>query len=265
MKSIPFALLVPALLALGAALHAGSSGTDSTIHLQSDGSRIIVERFAGVIEVPDPPEPVVRSEEPPQTSEEIAAAAAQWQAWRETNPFIHAGASVYRLPDGRRLTHVSHWSVNNRPAVSFWSTADFALLAHPGEIVIGDGESERYGLLLMHSIREVESAEEIAAFHNLETEAFPEGPAGWQLDASSALSDAATLAAIEAVHQHYAANLASLKAAYHQIEAERAARRADLEANPPQPRDIHLRVGRLSREQAADWHHHSARRKGGAE
>ncbi len=149
--------------------------------------------------------------------------------------------------------------------ISFWSTADFALLAHPGEIVIGDGESERYGLLLMHSIREVESAEEIAAFHNLETEAFPEGPAGWHLDDNSVPPDAATLAAIEAVHQHYAANLASLKAAYHQIEAERAARRADLEANPPQPRDIHLRVGRLSREQAADWHHLSARRKRGAE
>ena len=118
----------------------------------------------------------------------------------------------------------------------------------------------------MHSIREVESAEEIAAFHNLETtEAFLEESAGWQLNANSALPDAATLAAIEAVHQHYSANLPSLEAAYKQVEAERAARRADLEANPPQPRDIHLRVGRLSREQAADWHHHSARRKGGAE
>ena len=149
--------------------------------------------------------------------------------------------------------------------ISFWSTADFALLAHPGEIIVGDGKNFRYGLLLMHSIREVESADEIAAFHNLKTTAaFPEGPAGWQLDANSALPDAVTLAAIESVHQHYAANLASLKAAYKQVEAERAARRADLEANPPQPRDIHLRVGRLSREQAADWHHHAARRKGGA-
>ena len=46
------------------------------------------------------------------------------------------------------------------------------------------------------------------------------------------------------IHAHYRANLIELQADY-----------AALEANPPQPRDIHLRVSCLSPEQAADGLH----------
>jgi len=248
-------------LASAVAIQARPSATDTTIHPQPDGSRIIVEQIPGVIEIPDPPEPVVRPAEPPQPPEEIARVAEEWRAWREANPFIHAGASVYRLPDGRRITHVSHWSVNNRPPVSFWSAADFSLLAHPGEIITPQGS--HYGLLMMHSARDVDNEQEIPAVRRMES--FPQGPAGWQMDEGSGPADAATLAAIQAVHAHYEANYASLKAAYEKLDTERAARRAELEANPPQPRDIHLRVGRLSRQQAADWHRHATQRNGGAE
>jgi len=263
MKSILFPPLAAGaiLFASAIAIPAHANPANTTIHPQPDGSRIIVERIAGIIEIPDPPEPVVRPAEPPQPPEHIVRAAEQWQAWREANPFIQAAATVYRLTDGRRITHVSHWSVNNRPPVSFWSAADFSLLAHSGEMITPQGV--HYGLLLMHSARDVENEQAIPAARRIES--FPQGPAGWQMDENSGPADAATLAAIQAVHDFYESNQASLKAAYEKLEAERAARRAELEANPPQPRDIHLRVGRLSREQAADWHRHASQKSGGTE
>jgi hypothetical protein len=94
---------------------------------------------------------------------------------------------------------------------------------------------------------------------------FPDGPATWIPDQREKAQqpDAATARAINHIHEHHNAHLAELKAEYAKLEAERAALRAELEANPPQPRDIHLRVSRLSPEQAEAWHNHALESKGG--
>ena len=126
-------------------------------------------------------------------------------------------------------------------------------------------------MLLFHSIDDVAQWQDFASRRgaNYKPPAIPEfpvGPATWIPENESTSKnqmDAATLASIEAIHAHYRENLIELQADYAALEAERAARRAELEANPPQPRDIHLRVSRLTPEQAAAWHQHALEAKGG--
>ena len=163
MKSIPLTALSAALPWLSAS--AGPPITlDTRIHHLED-RRVIIEHIPA-IQLPDPPEPVAKPEPESKTSEQLALLASKWQADRDSNPTIHAGATVYRLPDGTTVTHVNR-------------------------------------------------------------------------------------------------HLTELQQAYANLEATRAARRAELEADPPQPRDIHLRVSRLTKAQAAAWHQHATERKGG--
>jgi len=233
------------------------------IHELSD-RRVIIERAPGII-LPDPPEPVVRPAPNPETAERLAELAAEWKAQRISHPTIHAGASVYRMPDGRTYTHVTNWSVNNSPPVSFWSSADFSILAHPGGFThpTPDGDVN-YNMLLFWSLHDVARWQAFTEKRDLEYEMpkipkFPQGPATWILDESGYRQkpDAATTQAINHLHEHHNRNLAELKAAFAKLEADQAARRAELDANPPQPRDIHLRVSRLSQDQAIAWHQHA--------
>jgi len=230
--------------------------------------RVIIERAPGII-LPDPPEPVVRPAPEPETLERLAELAAEWKAQRISHPTIHAGASVYRMPDGRTYTHVTNWSINNSPPVSFWSSADFSILAHPGGFThpTPDGDVN-YTMLLFWSLHDVARWQAFMAKRDQEYELpkipeFLQGPATWILDENEKAQqpDAATIQAINHLHEHHNRNLAELKEAYAKLEAEQAARRAELEANPPQPRDIHLRVSRLSQDQAIAWHKHATGRE----
>ena len=230
--------------------------------------RVIIERAPGII-LPDPPEPVVRPAPEPETLERLAEWAAEWRAQRVLHPTIHAGASVYRMPDGRTYTHVTNWSVNNSPPVSFWTSADFSILAHPGGFTHATPDGDRnYTMLLFWSLHDIARWQAFMAKRELEYEVpkipdFPKGPATWILDESEKAQtpDAITLQAITHLHEHHNRNLAELKEAYAKLEAEHAARRAELEANPPIPRDIRLRVSRLSQYQAIAWHKHATGRE----
>lgn len=232
--------------------------------------RVIIERAPGII-LPDPPEPIVRPAPEPETAERLAEMAAEWQIHRLHHPTIHAGATVYRLPDGKTVTHVTNWSVNNGPAVSFWSSADFSLLAHPGGFTHPSLDGDvNYNMLLFWSLHDVAMWEEFMAKRDREYEhrnipEFAEGAATWILDddGKTQKPDDVTERAIAHIHEHHNANLVKLKQAYSKLEAERAAHRAELEANPPQPRDIHLRVSRLIPAQATAWHQYALESKGG--
>ena len=242
---------------------------ETIIHEISD-RRVIVERASGII-LPDPPEPVVRPDPEPETAERLAEMADEWRAHRIAHPTIHAGATVYRLPDGKTVTHVSNFSVNNGPMVSFWSSADFSILAHPGGFTQPTPEGDvNYSMLLFWTLHDVATWKAFMDRRGMDYEhpdvpEFPDGLATWIPDQREKAQqpDAATARAINHIHEHHNAHLAELKAEYAKLEAERAARRAELEANPPQPRDIHLRVSRLSPEQAEAWHKHALESKGG--
>lgn len=124
-------------------------------------------------------------------------------------------------------------------------------------------------MLLFNSQHDVAKWEDFAARHGREyvLPNFPEfttSPANWIIDETQSTQkpDASTERAITHLHEHYQNNLRELRRTYAILETERAARRAELEANPPQPRDIHLRVSRLDPAQAAAWHNHATGQKG---
>jgi hypothetical protein len=253
-----------------AALHAVPPTAHDTVIHQLPDHRVIIERAPGII-LPDPPVPVVSPEPEPVSTVRLAELAAQWREYRETHPFIHAGATIYRLPDGSVISHVNQWSVNNGSRFSFWSRADFSLLAHPGNFVTSDGIT--YQMLLFHTIYDVQQWEAIHSKRGIvfKIPDLPEPssiPNVWIPDPADDRNqklDQETLAAVEAIHAHYFANLKQLKSDYDRREAENAARRSELETNPPKPRDIHLRVSRLDPAQAAAWHQYATESKGGDE
>lgn len=250
--------LAYAILAVQPVIAAPPPARDTVIHQLPD-HRVIIERAPGII-LPDPPEPVAKPVPEPVSAERLAELAAQWREYRDTHPFIHAGATIYRLPDGSAISHVNQCSVNNGPSFSFWSRADFSLLAHPGKFVTPDGIT--YQMLLFPSIYDVRQWEEIHRKRGIAYKIpdLPEiiGNANrWMPDSTDDRNpkpDQEALAAIDAIHTHYFANFQELKTEHDRREAENAARRAEHEANPPQPRDIHLRVSRLNPAQAAAWH-----------
>lgn len=238
-----------------------------TIHQLAD-RRMIIEG-APAIELPAPPEPLARATPEPQSQARLAELAAKWRADREANPAIFAGATVYHLLDGTTVTHVTHWRVNNDPPVSFWSSIDLSLLAHPGVFASPD-QRTRYSMMLMWSAHDARRRADFMAsrdrlYQQPEVPLLPNDPPTWMLDGTpdQPLINATTHASIEHLHQYYHLHHSELLATYQAIQAKNAARRAELEANPPQPRDIHLRVSRLTPEQSAAWHHHHTQRQRG--
>jgi hypothetical protein len=268
MKSSSFAI-ASILLSWPAAFAAPPIARDTSIHHLSD-RRVIIERMPSIT-LADPPEPVARPEPRSETAERLAELAAEWRGHRISHPSIHGGAKVYLLRDGRIVTHVTQWRVNNGPLVSFWSSADFSLLAHPGTFSSSD-EEIHYRMMLMWTPYDVELWADFRAKRGLarvdpKIPEFPAGPATWLLESSGSPDpepiDEQTRAAIEDIHDHYNRHRTALQADKIALDAERAVRRAELEANPPQPRDIHLRVSRLTPVQAAAWYLHATEAKGG--
>lgn len=245
--------------------------TSDTRIYQLDDRRVIIERLANIT-LPDPPPPASPAEPWSETATRLEELAAEWRERQLAHPAIHAAATVYHLPDGRTVTRVNQWRVNNGPLVSFWTSADFSLLAHPGSFSTGDQETH-YRMMLFWTPYDVQRWADFRATRGLPHSVpsfpeFPHGPAVWKIDTVESLDpepiDEQTHAAIRDIHEHYNRNLAALQAAYLALETERATRRAELKANPPQPRDISLRVSRLTPEQAAAWHRHAAETKGGS-
>jgi hypothetical protein len=267
MKSLPCFPTASAVLMAQLSLAAPPEIRETLTH-ELPHRRAIIERAPGMI-LPDPPEPIVRPAPEPETLERLAKFAAQWRAQQISHPTIHAGASVYRMPDGRTYTHVTNWRVNHSPPVSFWTSADFSILAHSAGFTHSSPDGDvNYTMLLFWSLHDVSRWQAFMKKRDLEYK-LPKiphalkGPATWILDESKKAHkpDAITQQAIVHLHEYHDRNFAKLKEAYAKLEADNAARRAELEANPPLPRDIHLRVSRLSQEQAKAWHQHATGRQ----
>ena len=201
-------LATSAILAAQTLVAAPPDNRDTAIYQLPD-RRITIERAVGIT-LPDPPDPVVRPVSEPDSAERLAQMAVDWRAQRASHPFIHAGATVYRLPDGKTVTHVTNWSVNSGPAVSFWSSADFSLLAHPGGFTHPSPDGTvYYTMLLLWSLHDIAMWKDFMLkrgneYESLNIPEFPEGPATWILSKNekSQGPDAATERAIDHIHVH---------------------------------------------------------------
>ena len=217
----------------------------TAIHEQ--GGRTITIRQIKPIDLPPPPAPVeaIPSEVDPEFAQRLAE-------YRETHPksdLLFLSATVYRSKDSPPCTLVRYWPEGNGGAVTFWSSADFALIAG-GINSFMDSTGGSHHLMMAWSRVDIERMAEVRASRGLEYNApeipdLPEGKASFQV--VGAHPDAEKLAPVQALHDIYNSELARLRTAYAGRERARIEREEYLKANPPQPKDITLNFWRTEK------------------
>jgi len=214
---------------------------------QQQGGRTVTIRKIKPIDLPLPPPPA--EPVPSETDAAFAARIAEYGEIHPRNELLFMGATVYRSKDSPPRTLVRYWPQGNRGTVSFWSSADFALIAGGINSFVG-GAGETHSILMGWGNVDIERLSEIRAkagkdYVVPEIPALPAGPATYQIIGNP--PPAEDLIPIQSLHDLYNSNLAELTTAYQGREQARLNREAELKAHPPQPKDITLNYWRTEK------------------
>lgn len=153
--------------------------------------------------------------------------------------FLFVGATVFHSKDVAPRSLVSLWPQGHGGAVTFWSSADVALLSGFATYVGKDGIAR--SLLMAWGNADIDKLTQFALTHGSETQApdIPEFSAGnAAFEIISGNPDPETLASIQSLHDLYNTEYDRLLTAFQGRERARLAREAWLKAHPPQPKDI---------------------------
>ena len=204
---------------------------------QQGGRKITVQRI-NPIALPTP------AKQGPPITPSTPAIAEKIEEFVEENPdagFLFVGASVYRPKDGPARSFVNIWPQGAGEGISFWSTADFALLSGFGSFIDSDGASR--SIIMSWDNQEIDSIKDLSAPSETQ-EGLPILPALTDAKATLAITSGTpteeTLIAIHSLHDLYNNELPRLQAAYEGREKARLAQEAELIAHPPKPKDIVL-------------------------
>lgn len=217
----------------------------ATAHEQ--GGRTITIRQIKPIPLPPPPPPAE------ETSGEADAAFAQNLAeYREENPksgLLLLGATVFRSKDSPPRTLVRYWPEGGHKDITFWSSADFALIAG-GINTFVDSAGDSHHILMGWGNVDMDYMAEVNAAKGREYDApelpgFTENIAAFRT--TEELPAAEDLVAIQSLHDIYNKNLAQLKVAYEGRERARIKREEDLKLHPPTAKDITLNYWRTEK------------------
>jgi len=213
---------------------------------QQQGGRTITLNRIKPIALPPPP--------PPAPAVDIINPAFQERLaefWEDhpKSDLVMLGATVYRFKDSPARTLVNYWPEGSRKAITFWSSADFALISGIYSFVATDGEKR--SLFLMWSIQDIDRIADLFASHGREYHgpnipAFPEGPATFTIVGEQP-DDPSALVPIQSLHDLYNSEYARLKTAWDGRERARIEREAYLKAHPPQPKNITLNYWRVEK------------------
>jgi hypothetical protein len=225
--------------------------------IEQDGRTITIQEIKP-IDLPPPPEenpsPVA-----PIATPKFAQRLADFRTQRRSINTLHLSAKVYRSPGNPARSLVTCWPGGNQSSFTFWSSADFSLIAG-GIQSYADTTGQTHHLFM--SWGNFEQAREQAAairrglpYSPPNPPAFPNGPATFQVFGDSPAPEA--LVPIQSLHDLYNQKKAELLAAYQGREQARLQKEEELRLNPPQPQDIILNFWRT--EQPAD-----AAQEGGA-
>jgi len=218
---------------------------DSKVH-QQGGRTITIQRIKPIA-LPPPPDPA------PQP---LAAADPAFQArlaeFKEAHPksnMVSLGATVYRFTDSPPRTLVTYWPEGRGECITFWSSADFALISGIYTFVATDGETR--SLFMMWSSMGVSRLADMLSAHGRKYDgpnipAFPAGPATFSIVGTPPL-DPSVLVPIQSLHDLYNSEFNRLKTAYDGRERARIQHEADLKAHPPQPKNITLNYWRTEK------------------
>lgn len=212
------------------------------------GGRTITIRQIKPIALPPPPAPVEVA--PAATDAVFSARLAKYRETHPRNEFLFIGATVFRSKEGPSRTLVRWWPQGGEGTITFWSSADFALIAG-GIHSFADSAGNTYQMMISWGAVDIERMGEVYAakgwkYHAPELPILPEGKATFQL-AGDTKPTAEDNAVIQSLHDIYNSELARLRTAYEGRERARIEREAYLKANPPQPKDITLNFWRTEK------------------
>jgi hypothetical protein len=213
--------------------------------IQQGGRTITVRKIKPIALPPPPPSPE------PLSPEAQAAFRERVAAYRETHPrtkMAFLSATVFRSGDSPPRSLVRCWSEGKKEMVTFWSSADFGLIA--GIHSFADAAGTHHAMLMGWGYVDLDKRPEMLAAHLKAYGAttlppLPDDKASFEIIGASLTAE--DLAPIQALHDLYNNEHARLKSAFEGRERARLEREAHLRANPPQPKDITLNYWRTER------------------
>ncbi len=199
---------------------------------QQGGRKIMVQRITPIV-LPDP------AKREPTITPDTPAIAERIKEFIEENPdagFLFIGTRVYRALEGSQRTFVNLWPQGQGEAVSFWSSADFAMLSGFSSFIGSDGKSRK--MIMAWDSQEIESLRELKDEEGIPPlPALAEGKASFSITSRKPTEEA--LAAIQSLHDLYNNEYTRLLTAY------QAREEAELKANPPKAKDLVLNHWRI--------------------
>lgn len=218
---------------------------DTTTHEQ--GGRTITIRQIKPIALPPPPAPVE-----PAAAEVDAEFSQRLAEYREEHPqsdLLFLGATVFRSKDSPPRTLVRYWPGGKGGDITFWSSADFALIAG-GINSFVDSAGDTHCLLMGWSNVDIDRIKDLQTARGLDQDEpalpdFPEGKATYQIIGEQPA--AGELTVIQSLHDLYNKDHERLLTAWQGREQARLQQEAYLKAHPPQPKDITLNYWRTEK------------------
>jgi hypothetical protein len=212
------------------------------------GGRTITIREIKPIALPPPPPPAEITLAEPDA--EFSQRLAEYRESHPKNELLFLGATVFRSKDSPPRTLVRWWPMGGNGTITFWSSADFALIAG-GINSFEDTAGDTHHMLMGWGNVDIDRMAELFAAKGREYDApdlpeFAEGKATFQI-AGDRQPTVEEMAVIQSLHDIYNSELERLRTAYEGRERARIEREEYLKANPPQPKDITLNFWRTEK------------------
>ena len=212
------------------------------------GGRTITIREIKPIALPPPPPPAEIALSEPDA--EFSQRLAEYHGTHPGNELLFLGATVFRSKDVPTRTLVRWWPMGGKGTVTFWSSADFALIAC-GINSFADTAGDTHHILMGWDDVDIGSMADLHAAKGGEYDApelpeFPEGKAAFEITGESKPT-AGELVVIQSLHDIYDSELPRLRTAYEGRERARIKSEEQLKANPPRPADITLNFWRTEK------------------
>ena len=218
---------------------------DTATHEQ--GGRTVTIRQIKPIALPPPPPPVE-----PLSPEASAAFRERVAEYREEHPksgLLFLSATVFRSKDSPPRTLVRYWPEGGLEDITFWSSADFALIVG-GINSFVDAAANTHYLLMGWGNVDIDRMSELQAAKGRQYDApvmpeFTEGKASFQMVGKQPAAE--DIVPIQALHDLYNSEHARLLTAFDGREKARTDHETYLKANPPRPKDITLNYWRIEK------------------
>ncbi|MEX1048342.1 MAG: hypothetical protein WED15_02355, partial [Akkermansiaceae bacterium] len=221
----------------------------STATHEQGGRTITIRQIKPIALQPPPIPPAPAKPAALELDEEFSQRLADYHGAHPRAGLLFLGATVFRSKDSPPRTLVRYWPEGTGETITFWSSADFALIAG-GIQSFADSAGDTHHLLMGWSHVDIDRMSRLEAAQGREYDApalpdLPKGKATFQIIGEAPAAEERVV--IQSLHDIYNNELARLKTAHAGREKARIQRQASLKANPPRPENITLNYWRTEK------------------